>query len=80
MPVSPVSIGRTHASGHGMIAHCLDCQHGHKLDLPKLIARYGDDCPPKSLPLKCSRCGSRRFTVTIYPLDGPEGAVSKGMG
>jgi hypothetical protein len=80
MPVSPVSIGRTHDTGHGLIVNCLDCHKGAKLDLPKLIARYGADCPPKALPLKCSRCGSKRFSVTVYPLNGPQGAVSKGQG
>jgi hypothetical protein len=40
-----------------MIMNGLDCHRGMKLDLPKLIARYGADRPPKKLPLKCRRCG-----------------------
>jgi len=72
-----VSIGTTR---HGITAHCLDCHHGTKLDLPALIERYGADARPLTLPLKCSRCGSKRFAVTIYPLDGPEGTVAKAPG
>lgn len=72
-----VTIGGTHGSGLGIAANCLDCQRGRELDLPALIARYGADCPPKMLPLRCSRCGSRRFSVTIYSLKGPKGAVAR---
>lgn len=77
MPLFPVTIGRTHNPGDGLCAHCLDYHRGTKLDLPKLIDRFGADCPPKTLPLKCSRCGLRRFSVTVYPLQGPDGAVSR---
>ena len=77
MPIIPFTIGRTHESGHGLYAHCLDCRRASKLDLPKLIAVYGPDRHPRDLPLKCSECGARRFTVTIYPLDGTEDSVAK---
>ena len=80
MPVSPVTIGSTHEAGYGLYTHCLDCRRAKKLNLPKLIAVYGADRRPMELPLKCSGCGSRRFSVTIYPLDGPKGAVSKAPG
>jgi hypothetical protein len=68
-----VTIGNSHATGHGSYAHCLDCQNATKFDVPAPIVRYGADRPPKVMPLKCSRCGCRRFSVTAYPLVPPRG-------
>ena len=55
----------TLAAHHKVTTWCPHCGHVSELDLPELIAAGHGDTPLLELPLRCARCGERRFQLTV---------------
>lgn len=72
-PAPPLAAIR--AGGYGLRGCCNACQHADTLDLAALIERLGPDFVGVDLNgrLRCTRCGSRRTAIQIYPLRNEPG-------
>jgi len=62
----PMPTARDHLNIHRIVAACRTCDHSQQLDLAALVqAGYGD-VPLNVLPLRCSACGRRGHSITVF--------------
>jgi hypothetical protein len=60
------TIGKLREHSHRLGITCLGCGRYREADLDSLIARYGEDAPPRHpFRLVCTRCGGHRYEITI---------------
>ena len=85
MQLSYETIGDLDEDGHGLNIHCRQtygvtpCNHHHKADLKKMIARYGPDQSFLYDALKgkiwCLKCGSMNVDIRLAIPDRTPGAA-----